>query len=173
LENIIYNADGFAEQYNSPLSIGQLTLKKKFSVWKIHLNNQVTLQQISKNVIRLPELYSLHSLYYDDLLFNDVLSVQIGIDLRLNTPYDAMGYQPSTGQFFLAPYENGDTVPYTYLDLDVFVNFRVKTFRFFVKQENLLQYFSPDYYYDFHYQIKDYALPYAYLRFGVSWQFLD
>ncbi|MFT6705262.1 MAG: hypothetical protein ACJATF_000083 [Flavobacteriales bacterium] len=168
-----YNADGFAEQYNSPLSIGQLTLKKKFSVWKIHLNNQVTLQQISKNVIRLPELYSLHSLYYDDLLFNDVLSVQIGIDLRLNTPYDAMGYQPSTGQFFLAPYENGDTVPYTYLDLDVFVNFRVKTFRFFVKQENLLQYFSPDYYYDFHYQIKDYALPYAYLRFGVSWQFLD
>ncbi len=169
-----YNADGFAEQYNSPLSIGQLTVNKKFSLWKMHLNNQVTVQQVSKNVIRLPELYSLHSLYYEDLLFNNVLSVQIGLDLRLNTPYDAMGYQPATGQFLLAPYEIGDTEPYTYLDIDAFVNFKVKTFRFFVKQENLMRYFAAaGYYYDFHYQIKDYPLPYAYLRFGVSWQFLD
>lgn len=164
-----YNADGFAEQYKTPLSIGQLTLRKKFSLWKIHLNNQVTLQQVSKNVIRLPELYSWHSLYYEDLLFNDVLSVQIGADLRINTPYDAMGYQPATGQFLLANYNTEDDLPYTYPDIDLFVNFRVKTFRFFIKQENLLNYFTED----FHYQIKDYPLPYAYTRFGVSWQFLD
>lgn len=170
LTNFIYfNAAANPEQEGSPVSIGQLTVRKNFQLGSFHLDNRITLQQISQNIIRLPELYSWHSLYYEGRIFKKVLNVQAGVDLRINTPYEAPGYQPAIGQFYLESYEEDDDEPYTYPDIDIFVNFKVKTFRFFVKQENLLGYFTED----FNYQIKDYGMPYAYLRFGVSWQFLD
>jgi Putative porin len=166
---IFYNEQAQPEQYNSPLSIGQLTLRKKFRVWDIHLDNRITAQQLSKNVIRLPEVYSWHSLYYEGRIFKKVLNIQLGVDLRIYTPFEAPGYQPAVGQFYLQTYEPEDEDPYTYPDIDVFLKFQVKTFRFFVKQETLLNYFTPN----FNYSAKDYVMPYAYVRFGVSWQFLD
>jgi Putative porin len=166
---IFYNEQAQPEQYNSPLSIGQLTLRKKFRVWDIHLDNRITAQQLSKNVIRLPEVYSWHSLYYEGRIFKKVLNIQLGVDLRIYSPFEAPGYQPAVGQFYLQTYEPEDEDPYTYPDIDVFLKFQVKTFRFFVKQENLLNYFTTD----FNYSAKDYVMPYAYVRFGVSWQFLD
>ena len=45
---IFYNADAVPEQYNSPLSIGQLTITKELRFRRIFLENSITLQQISK-----------------------------------------------------------------------------------------------------------------------------
>ncbi|MFK7808300.1 MAG: putative porin [Saprospiraceae bacterium] len=170
---IYFNSQAVPEQFGNPLSIGQLTLIKEFKVGAFHLYNRTTVQQLSRNVIRLPELYSFHSLYYQGRWFKKRLRVQIGTDLRINTPYEAMGYQPAIGQFYLEDYVVGDLKPWSYPAIDFFINIRVKTFRFFFKQENFINYFAVQPADHFSFQVKGYGQPYAYLRFGASWQFLD
>lgn len=162
---IFYNTEGVADQYNSPLSIGQLTVKKDFRFWKFTLENDITLQQVSKNVLALPEIYSKHSFYFEGKIFKRVLFIRLGADVRINTPYFANSYQPLTGQFHIQKKEEIDWYP----SIDAFITFRVKNFRFFVKQTNLFGFFTDD----FNFQVQNYPQPYPHLRFGVSWQFLD
>ena len=66
---------------------------------------------------------------------------------------------PSPANFYLQEYAE-EEAPEWYPDIDAFINFRVKNFRFFIKQENVFGFFTND----FHYQVKNYPLPYPYLR---------
>ncbi len=166
IDNYLYY-DTLAQprQHGAALGISQLTLRKNFAFWGFHFNNQLTWQTTTDDVLRLPELYSVHSLYFEGRLFKRVLRLQLGADLRINTPYFADSYQLATGQFYLQNREEIDWYP----DIDIFINFKVSNFRFFLKQENFYGYFTSD----FHFQVRNYPLSYPYLRFGVGWQFLD
>ncbi len=166
IDNFIYN-DTLArpQQFDGQLNILQLIAKNQIDVWRFHLQNTVYFQTTTNNnVIRFPEIYSIHRLYLDLKLFK-VMESQLGGEIRLNTPYKVDNFQPLTAQFFQQETEVG-----TYPVIDVFFNFRIQQFRFFIIGENLWD-FNPNG--KFHYNTYTYPIPDFQLRFGFRWLFLD
>ena len=169
LNNLVYfGTDGLPQQ-SGAFSILQLMVRKDFHVGPMHLENWAGLQQTTSGVLPLPQFYSKHSLYFEKKIFKKVMLTKIGFDARLATGYTPPGYQPLTGQFYL---QNEQTLGFTPL-LDAFLSFRVKTFRFFFKVENLLTFPTNTYYY----QTAGYPLPFGFsnggMRFGINWRLVD
>ncbi len=166
IDNYIYNDQvALPQQLSGSLNIFQLILNNQIDVGRFHLQNSVYLQQATtpSDVIRFPEVYSIHRLYMDLKLFK-VMKSQFGGEVRLNTPYQPDNFQPLTSQFFLQDTE----VPF-YPIVDIFFNFRIQQFRFFIIGENLLYYTTPK----FHYNTYPYPIPDLQMRFGFRWLFLD
>ena len=164
IDNYIYN-DSLArpQQLSSGLNIFQLSLNNQIDVGRFHLQNTVYFQQATSDLLRIPQIYSIHRLYMDLKLFK-VMESHLGGEVRLNTPYQPDNFQPLTSQFFLQDTE----VPF-YPIVDVFFNFRIQQFRFFIIAENLLHFTTPD----FHYNTYTYPIPDFQARFGFRWLFLD
>jgi outer membrane receptor protein involved in Fe transport len=72
---------------------------------------------------------------------------------------------PATGQFYLQ--DEKEIGNYAYVD--VFANFRIKTFRLFLKLEHLNAGFTERVYYT----VPHYPMPGRTFKFGISWQFLN
>ncbi len=169
LNNLVYfGTDGRPRQAGA-FSILQLMARKDFHFGPVHLENWAALQQSTSSVLPLPGFYSKHSLYFEKKIFKKVMLTKIGFDARLATGYTPPGYQPLTGQFHL---QNEQALGFTPL-LDAFLSFRVKTFRFFFKIENLLTFPTETYYY----QTAGYPLPFGLsnggMRLGVNWRLVD
>lgn len=169
LNNLVY-FDNLGQPHQSgTFSIFQLTASKDFTLGPLHLDNAAYLQQSTSDVLPLPQFYSKHSLFLEGFIFKKAMLTKIGVDARLISAYTPPGYNPLIGQFVV---QNEQELGFTPL-LDVFLSFKVKTFRFFFKIENLLAYPMQTYYY----QTADYPMPFGYvnggLRFGISWRLVD
>ncbi len=170
VDNLVYfDTASIARQNSGVVSIFQLTIQKGFHAGPVHLENWLGIQESTSDVLRLPTFYSKHSLYFEGLIFKKAMLARFGVDARLTTGYTPYGYQPLTGQFHL---QNSQALPFTPL-VDAFLSFKVKTFRFFFKVENVLTFFTKEYYY----QTAGYAQAFGYvnggLRFGVNWRLVD
>ncbi|MEN0002959.1 MAG: putative porin [Bacteroidota bacterium] len=166
INNFIYfDTLGFSRQLGVPVSVLQLSLKQDFKLGPMHLDNVVTVQEISENELRLPAFFSKHSLYYAGKWFK-VLNVQLGFDLRLNGTYNAMYYNPAIGQFHLQE----DRAVEFYPALDTYLSLQVNKFRAFFKWENLTDAFIGDRLY---YQTAYYGFPGGGLRIGIRWRFIN
>ena len=165
VNNFIYfDTLGIPQQTRSVINIGQLILKKNFKFGAFHLYNTVIFQQNPDEFLRLPQFYSKHSLFIQGKIFRKLLFTQFGADIRLNNNFQPDTYQPLIGQFHL----QDEVTAQLYPALDIFLNFRVKTFRFFIKFENLINAFDQS---RFYLLTANYPERYASLRFGVSWRF--
>ena len=166
LNNYVYfDTLGLPRQTGIPISIAQLILKKDFQVGSFHLDNIVALQQATEDFVRLPAIYSKHSLYYAGNWFK-VLDVRVGVDLRFNNSFFAPYYNPVTGQFQL---QDSREVPF-YPAADAFFSMRVTKFRAFVRWENATAALIPG---ELFYQTAYYAHPSAVFRLGIKWRFLN
>lgn len=167
LNNYVFMNDSFEfEQLNKSLSLVKFGLIKNFEFKHIHLDNEVKAQWISdKNSFALPNLLLKHSLYYQNRMFKKKLEFSVGIDLRYKTNYYSPGYNPVLGYF----YEQRSLKERQLPVLDAFINFKVKTMRFYFKGINLTEGLG---------QLGNYAA-YRYMieprnfRGGVMWRFLD
>jgi hypothetical protein len=168
INNLIYfDTSGFARQSAKPVSILQLSLKKNFVLWRIHFDNQAILQNTSEDVLRLPQFFGKHSLYFEGKLFR-VLNTRVGFDLRYQAAYQADYYMPLTGQFQLQDRRIVDFYPAA----DVFAAFQVTKFRAFFKLENLTRYIYPQS--QLFYQTSFYPMPPSSgFRLGLRWLFVD
>jgi hypothetical protein len=162
---IYYDAKVRATQASTPLSILQLILNQNFKLGAFHLDNTISLQKTTEKFLRLPEVYSKNSLYVEGKVFKKVMLARVGFDLRYATSWFAPAYMPLTGQFYVQETAAVAAHP----ALDAFLSFRVQSFRFFVKMENLLG----DYAGSRYYQIFRYPMPEASFRFGVRWRLLN
>ncbi len=169
ISDLIYFDNKSLPRQSGAFSVFQFMLRKNFHLGVLHLENWAGLQQSTSDILRLPNVYTKHSLYLEGKIFKKVMLTRIGVDARLTGSYDPAGYHPLTGQFFL---HDAQTLPFTPL-LDAFLSIKVKTFRFFIKIENLLSFPYQQYYY----QTADYPLPFGLgnggLRFGVAWRLVD
>ncbi|MCG8331286.1 MAG: putative porin [Chitinophagales bacterium] len=166
LNNYIYfDTTGLPVQTGVPISIIQLQIQKNFKLGPIHLDNTVALQQASEDFIRIPSIYSKHSLYYAGRWFK-ALDVMVGFDLRMNDTYFAHYYNPVTGQFQLQDRKAVDFYP----ALDAFLSFKVTRFRAFVKFENATALIDPG---TFYYQTAFYPHFNSAVRIGITWRFLN
>ena len=169
LNNYIYfDTLAFPQQQGLPISIAQLIIDQNFKVGNFHLDNSIVLQAVSEDQIRLPSFYSKHSLYFEGKIFKKVMLLRTGFDVRLNSNLFEEYYHPLVGQFQLQDKEEVLFYP----AVDVFLTFKVKTFRFFIKGENLTH-LVYDQYQQLFIQIPTYPQPFFNLRLGLSWQFLN
>jgi hypothetical protein len=95
-----------------------------------------------------------------------------GVELRYHTPFKADDYSPFVGQFF---YQENTTIS-NRPEVNLFGNFRIKSFNAFVRLENLQSLnvtngkvnftaenkYVPHYYY-----------PGLWLRVGIWWRFIN
>ncbi|MBI1225721.1 MAG: hypothetical protein GC192_10840 [Bacteroidetes bacterium] len=169
LNNLVYFDETGRPQQSGTFSILQLTASKDFKIGPLHLDNSAYLQQTTSDVLPLPQFYSKHSLFLEGFIFKKAMLTKVGVDARLSSGYAPPGYNPLTGQFQLQSTQNLSFTPL----LDAFLSFKVKTFRFFFKIENLLSYPLLTYYY----QTADYPMPFGYknggMRLGISWRLVD
>ena len=93
---IYFNSNALPQQFQGNIQVLAFNLKQDFHFGKFALENNVVYQLSSQpGVLALPEITLYHNLYYDDLWFN-VLSMQLGVNLRYNTSYFAPSYMPAT-----------------------------------------------------------------------------
>ena len=164
--NIYYDAQGMVRQNGDPMSVMSATLKKNFTLWKLHFDHQV-LFQLSSNqeVLPLPML-ALNLRYYLQFdVVKKVMQMQIGADGRYNTKWYAPAYNPVLGVFHNQNLEEYGNCPY----IDVFVNIQWKRASIFLKLINLNMGWpnkSADYF-----SAAGYIAPQTTFKFGIHWPF--
>lgn len=167
INNLVYfDTLAMPRQTGVPVSVLQLTLHQNLSLWKFHLDNTVVFQTASEPVIRLPQIFSKHSLYYEGLWFKKVMLLRTGFDLRYNTAWMADYYNPVVGQFHLQQRQEAAFYP----AVDWFLSIRRGDLRAYVKWEGLEKLLLDDRYY---YQSAFYALRFPGVRIGLKWLLVD
>ena len=157
------------QQNADAISVIQVNFRKNFVFLKnFRLNNNIQFQAISNSdVLPLPAITSLHSLFYTNDFFENSLRFQIGADAAYIGEYNGYAYSPSLSQFHLrgSGEQLGDI-----LQLDLFMNLRIhKSVRVFAKMENIL---APSFSNESA-RIQDYSVPGRVLKFGLSWRMLN
>lgn len=160
-----FNKQCLPTQYSPSLQVLAVDLTANLKAWKFHLDTKA-IYQLSSNraVLPLPDLALYSNLYYKDVFFKDVLTLQLGVSVRFHTSYYANAYMPAIGQFYLQDMMKIGNYP----EMNVYANFHLKTMRFFVQ------------YYHWNKGLfggnNSFSMPYypinpATFQFGLSWIF--
>ncbi len=165
---VYFGEDGFPRQ-SGTFSVWQLGFSKAFHRQPFHLENLIGLQRIGSEAFQGPPFFSRHHLYAEGLIFKKVMLARVGAEAHLFGAYKASGYLPLIGQFTT---NESETIPFTPL-IDVYASFRVKTFRFFLRIDNVLTRPLRTYFF----LTRNYPLPFGFnnggVRFGISWRLVD
>ncbi len=148
------------------LNVFTASVFKSFILGKFQFDNEVVYQYDGKtDVLKLPDLILMHSIYFSTELFKSAVSAQLGVDIFYNTSYYANAYMPATGIFYIQKDKKTGNYPY----LDVFVNIKIKRAMIFAKFEHINKgLFDYNYYMTPHYPMQDGAF-----KLGVKWRFFN
>lgn len=164
---LYFDQQGLAAQTGSPLQVAQLLVRENVRLGSLHFDNTIALQRANRDdVLRLPKWFTKNSLYFSGAIFKKRMALDAGVDFRLNGEFTPDTYQPVTAQFFLQDSLNAKPYPW----LDVFVAFKVQSFRFFFRYENLSSLWGKR---TVFYQTARYPQPFGAFRIGIGWRFLD
>jgi hypothetical protein len=138
-------------------------LSKKWR-WSSNLNYN-TVSGGSSEVYRLPDLLVSGQLAYKSILFGGKMIIHTGIDLHYRSAYFANGYDPIVQQFYIQDDFKNDA----FVKADLFLNFKVQTFNFFVKSAHVNQGLTSEGYFltPFYTGVR------RTLDLGVRWSFFD
>lgn len=163
---IIYDQQAMPQQINSANLIVDAYASKTFNFWKFHWQTKIAYQYISdKQYVRLPDLVGYTSLYFMSGMFKNALTLQIGIDAKINSKFYGYAYMPSTSVFYLQDEHKFGYYP----NLGVFVGTKIKRFRIFAKLSNFNSTFMKPTYFSLH-RLPENPLAF---NFGISWEFYD
>ena len=166
LNNYLYNDTlGVIRQHDGLINVMSGYVRKDFKLWKFHLDNKILFQYSSnRDVLPLPML-TFHMRYYLELeAVRNVLTVQIGADATMNTPYYAPAYNPALGTFQLQTRELIGYNPY----IDVFLNMQWKRVNVFIKVINVGQGWPDG---GNMFSAYHYIKPYRGFKVGIHWPF--
>ena len=166
VNNYLYNDTlGIARQNTGLINVMSAYLRKDFEIWWFHLDNQILFQYSSdKNTLPLPML-TFHMRYYIEMeAVKNVLTVQLGADARMNTPYYAPAYNPALGTFQLQTRELIGYNPY----IDIFLNLQWKRVNIFLKVINVGEGWPTG---ASSFSAYHYIRPTLGFKFGIHWPF--
>ncbi|MCC6460162.1 MAG: hypothetical protein IT260_06810 [Saprospiraceae bacterium] len=164
---LYFDQQGLPVQTGSPVQVAQLLIREDFRLGRVHFDNTVALQKSNRDdVLRLPTWFTRNSLYYAGPLFKKNMILSAGVDFRLNSEFMPDAYQPVTAQFYLQDSLNAKPYPW----IDVFIAFKVQSFRFFFRYENLSTLWDDQ---SVFYQTARHPQPFGAVRFGIAWRFQD
>ncbi len=163
---IIFDQQALPTQIHSANIIADVYANKTFNFWKFHWYTKVAYQYISdKQYVRLPELVGYTSLYFMTDMFNKALTLQIGLDAKMNSNFYGYAYMPATAVFYLQDDQKFGFYP----NLGFFVGAKIKRFRVFAKLSNYNSLFMKPTFFSL-YRLPD--NPFAF-NFGISWEFYN
>jgi hypothetical protein len=159
-----------AQQASTLFNVLHLSLEKKFRLSKhFNLYTEIHIQPTTGNPpVHLPFFLTRNRIALEDNgKFFQNLFLSTGLELRYYTNYKADNYSPFTGQFF---YQESFTTA-NRPDINVFLHFRIKSFKAFVRYENLNTLLDGKSKYNFNFP--NYANTGGWTRFGVWWNFVN
>jgi hypothetical protein len=164
---LYFDQRGLSAQTLSPLQVLQFagTLQRAFGQFRF--DNTFALQRANRtDVFRLPAWFVKSSAYFSGAVFSRKMDLEAGLDFRINAEFRPDSYQPLSWQFHLQDSLTQKVYPWA----DAFIAFRVQTFRFFFRYENLNALLDRSRVF---YQTAYYAQPFGAFRLGIGWRFLD
>ena len=164
--------DGFftAQQSSTVFNVLHLSAEKKFKLSKHwNLYSEIHVQPTTGNPpVHLPFLLTRNRIAFEDNgKFFTNLFISTGLELRYYTNYKADNYSPFTGQFFYQDNYSTSNRP----DVNVFLHFRIKSFKAFVRYENINTLIPGNDKLNF--SASNYANAGTWFRFGVWWNFVN
>jgi hypothetical protein len=131
------------------------------------LYSEIHLQQATGNApVNLPLILTRQRLAFEGNFFTN-LFLSTGLELRYYTNYKPSGYSAFTGQFF---YQNNYSVA-NRPEINAFMHFRIKTFKAFVRLENINTLIPGNGKYNF--SSENYAGNAMWFRLGIWWDFIN
>ncbi|MDB4926920.1 putative porin [Mucilaginibacter sp.] len=157
--------DAHPVQLSNPINLLKISLGKNLSWRDLHFDNFIVYEKTDyQSTLRVPEVYTYTSLYYNMFLFN-VLHLSVGTDVRYNTAYTAPSYAVGLGQFYNGP----DITFSSYPVANIFLKATLQKTNIFVGYDYANQgVFSKGYY-----TVNRYPQQDRILKFGVSWMFFE
>ena len=160
------------DQFNGLLNITQLTASTKNKIsHHFNLYSDFIIQQTTGiNPIRVPLFFTRQRLAFEGNFYKN-LFLSTGLDVKYNTPYKANNYSPVMGHFF----PQDTTIISNLPEVDLYFDFRIKTFTGLIKVENLN---TVDFSQGFGFTNNSFAAPHyptpGYIfRLGVKWNFVN
>ena len=166
--HVYYDTLGVVRQAENPVNVFKASLSKEFVINDLfHLDNRVLFQYSTDQAVLPLPLVALNLRYF--IQFNivraDVMKMQIGTDIRWNTPWYAPSFNPVTGTFMAQNeilYHNGP-------QFDAFVNIQWKRACIFAKLENAGQGWPMDKH-DY-FSANRYIITDRVFKLGIYWPF--
>ena len=173
ITNYVY-FDGYyqSKQYSTLFNVLHVGAQKKFSIAKHwNLYSQVHLQQTTGNPpLNLPLIFTLNRIAFEGNFFHN-LDLSTGLEFRYYSAYKADNYSPLTGQFFFQDVQTINNRP----DVNLFLNFRIKSFKGFIRFEGLNALNEQDKFSftKYNYTAPHYATRGIWFRYGLWWNFVN
>ncbi|MDQ2862991.1 MAG: hypothetical protein M3R50_04935, partial [Bacteroidota bacterium] len=173
IANYIYYKNYYqTDQFNGLVNITQVTASTKNKiVGHFNLYSDFIVQQTTgNNPVKVPLFYTRQRLSFEGNFYKN-LFLSTGLDVSYNTPYQANNYSPVNGKFVPQDSVTIGNLP----QLDVYFDFRIKTFTGLVKIENIN---TVDVSNGFGFTNNSFAAP-GYptpgfiFRIGVQWNFVN
>lgn len=155
------NNNAVPVQLTEKVDVLQIVAEKDFEFGDFVLKNRVGFQNTDNSVLYLPQFLGNHSWYYKKNLFKSALLMQTGIDVFYSSASVLYSYDIITGLFATGENATAEFYP----RLDVFASFDIKTFRMFLKLENVAQGILGDGFYE----AEGYPMQGRSFKFGVNW----
>jgi hypothetical protein len=157
--------DAHPVQLSNDINLLKISLGKNLAWHDLHFDNFIVYEKTDyQNTLRVPELYTYSSLYYNSFIF-DVAHTSVGMDVRFNTAYEAPSYAVGLGQFYNGP----DITFSSYPVATVFLKATIKQTNIFV----MYDYANQDLFSKGYYTVNRYPQLQRVLKFGVSWMFFQ
>lgn len=170
---VYFNSFLTSTQYSGLFNVLDIGLDKRIRLSRyFNWYTEVHFQQAPGNPpIHIPAVFTRNRVAFEGNFFKN-LYLSTGLELRYYTPYKADNYSPLTGQFF---YQDQVTIT-NRPDVNVFLHFRIKSFKGFVRLENINAFNKSGNSFGFtHY---NFAAPYypqnaLWLHIGIWWNFVN
>ena len=140
IQNYTYfglNSEGLVQpkQFGSQVRYYKVKAEKGFDFGVFGMYHTLLYQNVlnGADALKLPELITRNSIYYQDYWFQRALYLQTGFTLKYFTKYKANGYDPVLAEFYVQnDVEIGD-----YPVVDFFFNAKIDQARIFFKLQNV------------------------------------
>ena len=173
ITNYVY-FDGFYEskQYSTLFNVLHIGAEKKFIVAKHwNLYSELHVQQTAGNPpLNLPLIFTKNRFAFEGNFFKN-LFLSTGLEFRYYSPFKADNYSPLTGQFFFQDVQTISNRP----DVNLFLNFRIKSFKGFIRLEGLNAVNTQDKFSftKYNFTAPHYATRGLWFRYGIWWNFVN
>lgn len=153
-------------QLTSNINMLKITVGEKINFGNFRFDNFAVYQKTDfSTVLQTPEIYTWHSFYYNNTIVK-VINMNVGFDVRFNTPFNNPSYSINVSQFYK---DNANIEFSTYPVVDLWLTATLKRTNFFLRYDYINQGILSRGYYT----VRRYPMPDANFRFGLSWKFYD
>ena len=163
-KHIYFDTDGTPKQLDGNIQVLAADLQLNITTPWMNLDNHVIYQHASSDKLPLPALTLYHNLYYHGCWVK-ALDVQIGVDMRFFTQYNAPLLNPALGQFCI---QNTELVG-NYPVMNIYANFYVKSLR--LKLFAQYQHFNASFMNKQYFEMPGYPMGPDMFRAGLAWHF--